>query len=241
MTAIAFFIAIILGLVHVFGTHLTFLEIDPRSGWLSAGAGVTVAFIFLYLLPELSHFRDLLSDHPHFGAIDELTYLLALTGVALFYAMEHLAFHTRRATDETDDSPFGHDYVFWLHMGWYALYNVIIGALLLYGDQTTPRGLATYGLTMAVHFSVVDASMRHHHRHVYRATGRWILAVAVVVGWALAALVPLSMALIAISTAFLAGGMLITAVKDELPSRQKTRLLPFLSGTTAAAVLLTLF
>ncbi len=237
MTAIAFFIAIGLGLVHVFGAYLSFLGTEPRSRWLSAGAGATVAFLFMYLLPELSDFRELLAGHDTLGLIDELTHLLALAGVAVFYALEHFAFYAREASDDTE-SDVSHDYVFWIHIGWYALYNIIIGLLLLYGDQQTGQGLALYGVAMAIHFFIVDASMRHHHQHVYHATGRWILGAAVVAGWMIGALIPLSLEFIAASTAFLIGGMLITAVKDELPARRETRLAPFLFSASFTALFL---
>lgn len=242
VTAATLAIAIGLSLIHILGGTFSFLEIDPRSRWLSAAGGVTVAFLFLYLIPELNSLGNEVSGNYQVGSYHEPIYVAALIGVIIFYGLEHLAFAVRPSGRETDfdNPPFGHDYVFWLHMGWYALYNMIIGILLSYGRQEEWRGLFAYALAMSFHFAVVDAAMRKHHQHVYRRTGRWLLAPAVIVGWALGAFVSLSMGLVAFMTAFLAGAMLITSVKDEMPSAKQARFLPFAAGALVAAAVFVL-
>lgn len=242
MIALTLAIAVLLGLVHIFGGQLPFLKVDPRSRSLSAAGGITVAFIFLYLLPELNEFRQVLVDRHELGAFDELIYLVALAGVALFYFLEHFAYQHRSspADIDADEPPFGHDYVFWVHMAWYALYNVIIGILLSYGRQEAMLGLVAYGVAMSVHFAVIDAAMRIHHRHVYSKTGRWILALAVILGWALGTAFDFPTTVVALFTGFLAGAMLINSVKDELPSGKQTRFGPFILGAAVCAAILLL-
>ncbi len=240
MTIATLLVAAGLGAVHIFGDRIASALSDSHDRWLSVGGGTTVAFIFLYLLPELDYFRRILEEHPATQQIDRLLYLSMLGGVIVYYGLEHLGYRVRRpmSDDDTDDSPIGHDYVFWLHMGWYALYNVIIGALLLYGEQETVHGLVLYGVAIAIHFSTVDASMRRHHRHVYHTTGRWVLAMTVVAGWGLGFVLPLSTAAIAGAMAFVAGGLLINAVKDELPSSRRARFFPFVGGVLLFGTLL---
>jgi zinc transporter ZupT len=242
MIAASFAIAVILSLVHILGGRFSFLEIDPRSRWLSAAGGVTIAFLLLHLIPELNSLGQELSGHDRLGSLEQMIYVVALVGVTIFYGLEHLAFVARPSTRESDlDSPpFGHDYVFWVHMGWFALYNMIIGILLTHGQQEEGRGLVAYGIAMGFHFAVVDAAMRSHHRHVYRRTGRWLLAPAVIAGWAVGTFVPLSTVVVALITAFLAGAMLITSVKDEIPSAKQARFVPFASGAVIAAAVLVL-
>ncbi len=243
MTLLALCIAVALGAVHLLIGRVVTLEFEPRSRWLSAAGGVTVAFVFIYLLPELAHFREVLAAHRELAVVDEMSYAVALVGVLVFYALEHLAYRERRPDEGVDpeEPPFGHDYVFWVHIGWYALYNVIIGVLLSYGEQETVVGLVAYGVAMGVHLSVIDAAMRSHHQHVYRMTGRWVLAGAIVVGWVVGAFVAISAAAMAIVTAFLIGAMLIVAIKDELPSGRQTQTVPFIAGAAVATALLWLF
>ncbi len=232
MVIATFAVAVVLGLVHVFGGRVASMMADTHHRWLSVGAGITVAFLFLYLLPELEQFHRHLRDHPVAGEVDEVIYIAAVVGVTLYYGLEHLAYRVRRRhREETErDDAFGHDWVFWLHMGWYAVYNVIIGTLLLHGEQATIRGLLLYAVAMAVHFLTIDTTMRRHHEHVYRQTGRWVLAAAVLAGWALGAAVPVGVELVALAVGFLSGGLLINAVKDELPSSGRAKFLPFVGG-----------
>lgn len=240
MTAGTLLIAIALGLVHILAGHLSLRAAERRSPWLSAAGGVTVAFIFLYLMPELGEFRQVLVEHHALGAVEELIYVVALLGVVVYYGLEHLAANKRPdpADLDLDEPPFGHDYVFWLHMAWYALYNILIGILLLHGRQETVSGLLAYGLAMAVHIAVIDAAMRNHHRHVYERTGRWILAVTVLVGWALGAFVAVPIPALAAITSFLVGAMLINAVKEELPTGRQTRVGPFFAAAAVSSVIL---
>ncbi|MBM6583594.1 hypothetical protein ILT44_25680 [Microvirga sp. BT689] len=41
-------------LIHLFIGKLHFLDVVPRSRWLSLAGGVAVSYIFLHILPELS-------------------------------------------------------------------------------------------------------------------------------------------------------------------------------------------
>ncbi|MDV2992513.1 MAG: hypothetical protein N4J56_002167 [Chroococcidiopsis sp. SAG 2025] len=50
--------AVILALVHLFSGKLRFLEVTVRSIWLSASSGVSVAYVFVHILPELSQAQD---------------------------------------------------------------------------------------------------------------------------------------------------------------------------------------
>lgn len=239
MLIATFVVAAALAVVHIAGVRLFGLSVDHRHRWLSVGAGTTVAFAFLYLIPELDYFRRILTEHPTFGVVDELLYLVVLAGVTIYYGLEHLAYRVRQHhREKLDESRFGHDYVFWVHMGWYALYNVIIGALLLHGHQETVRGLVLYGVAMAIHFFTVDAAMRRHHRHVYKRTGRWILAAAVIAGWAIGAVVSIGPVVVASVTAFLIGGLLINAIKDELPPSRRAAFFPFLVGAGLSSAIL---
>jgi hypothetical protein len=40
--------------VHAIGGRLRFLDVIPRSTWLSLAGGISVAYVFVHLLPELA-------------------------------------------------------------------------------------------------------------------------------------------------------------------------------------------
>jgi hypothetical protein len=128
--------------------------------------------------------------------------------------------------------------MFWLHLGSYALYNVLIGYLLLHREETDLHGLVVYAVAMGLHFVVNDQGLREHHGEAYDRVGRWLLAAAPVLGWAAGLAVEVSPLALAALFAFLAGGVVLTVLKEELPEERQSRFSAFLLGTTAYAALL---
>ena len=209
-------------LVHLLGARLDFLRSLPRSIWLSAAGGVSVAYVFVHILPDLAaHQRE----REHAGVLERLessVWLLALAGLAAFYGLDRLA-RCRR----------GDDAVFWIHLGSFALYNLLIGYLLV--DRES--GLLAFTFAMALHFLVNDQGLRDHHGRAY-ARGRWLLAAAPVAGWALAVATEVPDLLLIGLFAFLAGGIILNVLKEELPEDRESRFSAFAAGIAGYAALL---
>ncbi len=51
-------VALAFAAVHMFGGRMTFLRDVPRSAWLSAAGGVSVAYVFVHVLPELAESQE---------------------------------------------------------------------------------------------------------------------------------------------------------------------------------------
>ena len=68
--------------------------------------------------------------------------------------------------------------------------------------------------------------------------GRWIISAAIILGWAIGVVVEVPEAAIAVLTAFLAGGVIMNVLKEELPEERQSRFWAFAVGATAYAVLL---
>ena len=50
-----------LAVVHLLSGKLRFFEVTPRSIWLSMAGGVSVAYVFIHLLPELAEGQESIS------------------------------------------------------------------------------------------------------------------------------------------------------------------------------------
>jgi hypothetical protein len=92
--------AVALALVHLAARRLRFVTYIPRSRWLSFAGGVSVAYVFVHLLPELTHAQEALSESaPAITlAAERHVYLVALLGLAAFYGLEALALRSREIT-----------------------------------------------------------------------------------------------------------------------------------------------
>lgn len=230
------FAVLVFALVHVFGGRLAFLSGTPRSVWLSLAGGGSVAYVFVHLLPELAEHQDSFGRQTGglLGALERQTYLIALFGLALFYGVEHLARNSARTgSDRAAPLP-----VFWTHLGSFALYNLLIGYLLLHREQADLRGLIIYAFAMALHFIVNDNELRSHHGRLYDHVGRWLLAAAPAIGWALAIVTSIPQLAVTALFAFLAGGIVLNVLKGELPEERESRFWAFAAGALAYALLL---
>lgn len=228
-------------LVHVFGGKLRFLSITPRSIWLSAAGGVSVAYVFVHLLPELAEHQETLREGTGgvLTSLESHAYLIALLGLGLFYGVERFA---RSAAGHQSDvgregAPMS---VFWTHLGAFALYNVLIGYLLVHREDTDLRGLIIYAIAMGLHFLVNDQGLRAHHGETYHRYGRWLLASAPVAGYLVGVATAVSPLLLSSLFAFLAGGIILNALKEELPEDRQSRFLAFAMGAALYTALLLL-
>lgn len=225
--------AVVLAVLHMVGQKLAFIEYVPRSVWLSAGGGVAVAYVFVHLLPEVSRTGEQLEGRP-FG--EQAVWVVALAGLVTFYWLETLTRRTRSRNDAAS-SPG----MFWVSIGSYGVYNGIIGYLLHEQAKEGLTALAVFVVAMGVHFLVNDFALREHHKHRYRSFGRWILVAAIGLGAAVSIVADVSGVALGAILAFVAGGVVLNVIKEELPSEAESRFGAFaLAAAAYAAVLLVL-
>lgn len=235
-------LAVGLAAVHIFAGRLRFLDVIPRSRWLSGASGVSVAYVFVHVLPDLAESQETVrrAAGDVRGFVEHHVYLIALFGMMAFYGLERLAKMSRAARAESPGGDVTSPGVFWLHTGSFALYNGLIGYLLLHREVPGAMSLVTFTFAMATHFLVNDYGLRQDHKHRYHACGRWLLAAAVVAGWGVGALAEIHKAAVAVLFALLAGGVIMNVLKEELPEERKSNFWAFASGAVAYAGLLLL-
>lgn len=232
-------------LVHLFAGKLRFLDGIPRSSWLSFAGGIAVTYVFLHLLPEINETQKSLTEGVETELLIHNVYLIALIGLILFYGLERYVKKTQKARGtkpkekEEGKTSTGMN-VFWLHISSFAVYNALIGYLLVYREEESNQEMILFFVSMALHFLVNDYGLRQDHKDSYRKIGRWVLSFAIFVGWVIGNISRLSDTAVHILFAFLAGGVILNVLKEELPEERKSRFLPFLSGSILYAILLLL-
>jgi hypothetical protein len=241
MEALSFAIALGLAVVHLVAGKLRFLEGTPRSIWLSGAGGVSVAYVFVHVLPDLAEAQQKFQEHAvHNGWLARIelhTWLLALAGLAVFYGLERLVREHQREQKARgkDSSEAG---VFWIHTGSFALYNVLFGYLLLHRESTGFGRLALFGIAIGLHFLVNDYGLRQDHKERYEDVVRWILAVAVLAGWVLGKTVKIHELGAAAVFAVLAGGIILNVMKEELPEDRQSRFWAFAAALAGYSAIL---
>ena len=222
-----------------FGASEASEQFWARRRYISAAAGISVAYVFVDVLPELELQRKVLVESAGGQELlfaEQRIYLLALLSFVVMYGLQHMVLVEREGRRETVAAGKV-DRTYLLQLGGYAAYCALIGYLLV---DREGLALVAYTFAMAVHFLIVDHSMSEEHGRAYETLGRWILAASVIAGWALAVVAPLPEVAAARLFAVLAGGVVITSLQAELPDDRVGRFWPFCLGAVGFAVLLML-
>ncbi|MFC6836275.1 hypothetical protein [Halomarina ordinaria] len=228
-----------LAAVHVLAGRLGRLDPASRRATVSFAGGVSVAYVFALLLPEVN--RAVLeavesgSTVGSFFRRDVHVYLVVLLGFVVFYGVHALVATSNRDAEASDAATP----VFVAHVVAFTGYNALVGYLLFHQEGPGLLELSFYAVALGMHFLVVDASFRRHHGTAYDRLGRWILAGAVLAGAAVGAVTPIDEATLSVLFAFLAGSVVFNSIREELPEPGRIRYLAFLVGTGVySAVLL---
>ena len=204
---------------------------------LSAAGGVSVAYVFVHLLPEIAEAQTAVEEASHgiFPSRERHAYVVALIGMAIFYGLERAAIRSRDGRDEAE-TPTA---VFALSIGSFAVYNAIVGYLMV---REAEHGgwidVAVFALALALHFVVNDVGLREHHRGRYDRVGRPLLVGVLLVGLAVGVVADLPEAAVGLVVAFLGGGIILNVLKEELPEERESRFGAFFLGAATYATLL---
>ncbi|WP_367543405.1 hypothetical protein [Terribacillus saccharophilus] len=198
--------------------------------------------MFVHLLPELNSYQEQLEAELgdsiwHYA--EHHIYIVALIGLALFYGLERMVTVSKQ-TDKLKNPEAAGSGVFWLHISSFFLYNAIIGYLLIREEYESPLGMLFYFLALGVHFITNDRSLRSDHKHIYDKYGRLLLTGAIILGWFIGVLTELNEVAISILNAFIAGGIVLNVLKEELPEEKESSIGSFLLGAAGYTILLLL-
>jgi hypothetical protein len=194
----------------------------------------------LIFSPELSKAQNEIDgmNYPVLDYIDYHIYLISLIGFMLFYGLESAARISREKNIRYNNQDYAQNNVYLLHLIFFAVYNFQIGYFLLHRETTGINSLLFFFIAMATHIMVNDYTLRHHFKHYYLNTGRWILSTTVLLGWLSGVFIDVSNLVLSIMFAFLAGGMILNIIKEELPNERQSKFFGFASGCAVYTILL---
>jgi hypothetical protein len=201
--------------------------VRDRRSILSFGAGMSAAYVFVKLIPELVAVRlgfvEAVGKPLPFAGM--AIYFVALVGFLSFYGLDHL-----RARFKEESSAQQSGFSFRLHVGGFAAYVWLMGYLLVHNLEETSVGTIFYAVAIAFHFLSLDHSLRHEHGAAYDRVGRYVLGLMAVLGWSVAQLFTLPPYVVALLVAFISGAIIMNSLIMELPTEQEGRFFPFMGG-----------
>lgn len=227
----------IFALTFIFGRHIYPLRslVRDRRSLISFSAGVSSAYLFIGMMPELGEAAARVEAAGLAGHIGKtLVYLMALLGFSVFYALDHGTLLAREVREGPGaESSEGRVYGF-------GLYVLLLTYTLAADEGTSPKGVIWYAIGMSFHFLAIDHSMRESRGEHFDRFGRYVLAVACAVGWALAQILEVSAVALSLVWGFVSGAVIVNSAIMELPEGRQGRLIPFLFGGLLYGIILIL-
>ena len=114
------------------------------------------------------------------------------------------------------------------------------GYLVVHREEDATRTLVFFALALGLHFVVNDHALRERHREAYHDVGRWLIVAALGLGFVVGNLTEISDAALGILIAFLAGGVILNVMKEELPEEGQSSFTAFAAAAAGYTVVLQL-
>ncbi len=212
---------LVLAFIHLFANRPKVLGWIWRGQFLSFSSGVSLAYVFVDLLPALEKGEPVLKRtlDPLIPYLDLHTYLIALLGILFYYGVE------------SQRSPKEHR---WLPISGYLLFNFFVGASLSDSSNPEIQPLTLFTIAIGLHYFIRD-----HLSHISKdrsVLGSLIFMLFAGYFTGYFAKVPDPVTSIGIS--FVAGGILLNIFQYELPKQEKKGYIWFVCGALLYTALL---
>jgi hypothetical protein len=129
---------------------------------------------------------------------------------------------------------------FRLHVGGFAIYAGLVSLTMAESASRGELPVALYCLAMGLHFVGAAGDLYVEHGPLYMNPGRYMLAAAVLAGWALGTLIRIPPVTFYTLLGLVSGGVVVNSMIMELPSEKDGRFWPFVCGAVGYSLVLLL-
>lgn len=235
--ALGFFSIIVFSIVYYH--DIEFLRRFKAADFTSFAAGVGTVYIFIHMLPQISHGQHLLEEffpNIHFTGSQYSNYVIALVGFIFFYMFDSFLTHTRRLpTDEyrtPDELAF-----YWTNVLFICLYNLLIGYVVGSYTQGNISFRIVYMLAYIVHFITIKWGIYHVFPKRYENQARYPIILGLFIGYFIALFFDINPLVLSVNESLLTGAMMLNVFKHELPNEKDSRSKAFIVGILSSLIL----
>jgi hypothetical protein len=216
-----FIALLVLAAIHLFANRAKVLGWVWHGKFLSFASGISLAYVFVDLLPALEKGSPVLKQA--FGDLlpflELHTYLLAMLGILFYYGVE--------SAQSKRNNP-------WLPISGYLLFNFLVGAGLSDSSNPEIQPLTLFTFAIGMHYFVRD----HTANVTKRPAVLTALILVLLAGYLVGYLTKIPPAVSAVGISFVAGGMILNIFRSELPKKEKGGYVWFVFGALLYTTLL---
>lgn len=212
---LAIAIGIILGGLHYSSENIELTAEPKRYRIISFGAGISIAYLFLHLLP-----------HTYEAAIHlkEAVFIFLLLGFVLFHLSEKYVYQHRDKEKQARELKEIHSIMFFF-------YHFFIGIVIADKFETGILEGSLFVIPVALHTGLSTVSLSKIHSEIRESiTTKIILSLSTLIGVVFAIIIHVPDIVNNILVSFIAGVLLYIIVKEFLPEKEKGKPLFFIFG-----------
>ncbi len=203
-------VALILGAAHVISPRVFGLQKHPERQ-RAFGGGLSVAYVFLHLLPSLDASGEVVGPR---------IYFVALLGFVVFYGLD-VFFQPPKHTHPTK---------YHAYLSMFFLYDGLLVFTLGLELPPTPILTLVFAVSLALDVLNTDIELQREHGARFVQTGRWVLFSGVAVAYALSLVRRPHPLVVDILTAALAGFIMFHTFNGQFPVSKNKKFPAFLAG-----------
>lgn len=195
--------AIVLALLSQYSDHVRLRKIISKHGLMAFAAGLSIAYLFLTLLPQSLEIQP---------ELRRTLFMFMLVGFAVFRLGEVYAYRHATGRKRRRELKLEHNIAF-------AIYHFIIGiSLVFFLEQSLRQGILFF-VPIAVHIAATTAAFSRLHGKRTRQAPHLLASVAPILGVVVALYVVLSQQVLVGIVGVVIGALFYLVIKELLPSR----------------------
>lgn len=203
-------VALILGAAHIIAPRVYAVRKDPARQ-MAFGGGLSLAYVFLHLIPSLDAFQ---------AVVGQRIYFVALLGFLAVYALD-VRFQPPREHHPTK---------YHAYLGVFFIYNGLLVFTLGLNLPSTPILTVVFAVSLALDVLNTDLEMQAEYGSRFVKSGRWVLLAGVAIGYGLSLVRHPNPLVVDILTAALAGFLMFHTFNGLLPASRNKNFRAFVAG-----------
>ena len=220
---LAYLYGIILVFIHFYNNEIAHFCHKYKERIISFGGGVSIAYLFLLLFPELYKAN---------GATSSLSFIALLLGFSIFHIAEKHVYQHKSKKRILKELKEVHSIAFFI-------YHFLLGITIFYFANISIEIGLLFFIPIFFHSAVSNISLSELHHHIKeKIEYRIILALSPVLGILLAEFLNIPTNIFNTILGLVIGALLYVIIRDTLPKGKQGDIHYFIAGTIFMLLLL---